>query len=780
MSHATPAARGQAPARANQRTQAQIIAAQARRRGGGMGGPHGMGGVGEKAMHFWPSLKRLLRELGPQKALLGFVVVIGIASVVANVLSPKLLIHATNEMFAGFVSNQVTGTMKDNGIQPDSPLLELKDAAGNPVAPGTTWDQVSLGQFLGAMRDGSGQPTNAAKAMGLAMALNQAGAKPSTFGIAVSPDAWGQLTPAQLFGAAQQNPQLGAALQQIADKAAEGGTPDMSGTFTMMGGMDQTRALTGIDFGVFGHWLLIVGALYLTGALFGFGQGFVLARVINRTVYAMREKISAKIDRLPLKYFDGQPRGELLSRVTNDMDNIQQSLQQSVSSVLNSVLTVIGVAVMMFTISWQLALITIAVVPVAGVVSALIGKRAQKRFVAMWTHTGELNSQVEEGYTGHALVKVFGRRHEADERFKETNEQLFRSAFGAQFLSSTLMPLNNFIGNINYVAVMLVGALKVASGTLQLGDVTSFIQYSRMFTQPIAQIASLANMLQSGVASAERVFEVLDEPEQTADGDGTLPEPLQGHVEFRGVTFAYDPEHPLIEGLDLEAEPGQMVAIVGETGAGKTTLVNLLMRFYDLQGGHIFLDGVDTATVPRGRLRGEFGMVLQDTWLFSGTIMDNIAYGDEDASPEALLEAAKAAYVDRFVHALPDGYETVIDDEGSNLSAGEKQLLTIARAFVHDPAVLILDEATSSVDTRTEVLVQQAMARLRAGRTSFVIAHRLSTIRDADTIVVMDHGRIVEQGDHDELLAAGGAYARLYWAQFNAVAQDEEALAGAR
>lgn len=679
---------------ANRRSQAQIIAQQSRggRRGGGFGGGR-HGGMGEKAMNFWPSLKRLLRELGPQKVFLTIVLIVGVISVVCNVAAPKIMIHATNEIFAGFMSSQV-----------------LKNLPAGVTLP----PDMTLGQLV----------------------------------------------------------QM---LQQMPPSSNPGGY-DMSQISQMMSGMDPNRLVAPIDFGVLGHWLLIVGALYIGGAILSFLQGFLLARVVQRTVYRMREKISRKLDHLPLSYFDGQPRGELLSRVTNDMDNIQQSLQQTISQVINSVLTAIGVAVMMFTISWELALITLAVVPVAAVVSGLIGKRAQTRFVGMWTHTGELNAQVEEGFTGHAIVKVFGRRKEVDERFKTTNQDLFQSAFGANFLSMTLMPLNMFVGNINYVAVMLVGALKVTSGTLQLGDVTSIIQYSRQFTQTVTQVASMANLMQSGVASAERVFEVLDQPEQTPDEHGTLPIPVQGHVQFEDVFFSYDPEHPLIENLTLEAKPGQTVAIVGETGAGKTTLVNLLMRFYDIASGKILLDGVDTATVPRDVLRSQFGMVLQDTWLFSGTIKANIAYGGDDPSDEAVLSAAKAAYVDRFVHALPDGYDTVIDDEGSNISAGEKQLLTIARAFVHDPAVLILDEATSSVDTRTEVLVQQAMAKLRKGRTSFVIAHRLSTIRDADTIVVMDHGHIVEQGNHEDLLAAGGAYAKLYKSQFQAAGSEDADL----
>jgi ATP-binding cassette subfamily B protein len=540
----------------------------------------------------------------------------------------------------------------------------------------------------------------------------------------------------------------------------------------MISGMPGLVIGQGIDFTRVGEVLLTVIALFATASLLLYFQSFLLNRVVQRSVYRMRQDISAKIDRLPLSYFDGQPRGELLSRVTNDIDNIQQSLQQSLSQLVNSLLSIIGVAIMMFTVSWQLALVTLCIIPLAGVSSMLIGKRAQQRFVAMWAATGALNSQVEEAYTGHALVKTFGRRREVGAAFGETNEELRKAAFGAQFMSAVLMPLNFFIGNLNYVVIAVLGGLKVASGTMPLGDVQAFIQYSRQFTQPIGQVASMANLLQSGVASAERVFQVLDAAEQVPDATGALPEPVTGRVEFVDVSFSYDPAEPLIEGLNIEALPGQSVAIVGPTGAGKTTLVNLLMRFYEIQRGRILLDGVNIAAVPRHTLRDQFGMVLQDTWLFSGTIYDNIAYGKVGATRDEVLAAAKAAYVDRFVHNLPDGYDTVIDEEGSNVSAGEKQLITIARAFIADPAVLILDEATSSVDTRTEVLVQQAMARLRGGRTSFVIAHRLSTIRDADVILVMQHGAIVEHGSHERLMRAKGEYYKLYQSQFAGVLED--------
>ncbi|WP_434533367.1 ABC transporter ATP-binding protein [Amycolatopsis carbonis] len=523
----------------------------------------------------------------------------------------------------------------------------------------------------------------------------------------------------------------------------------------------------GIDFTAVGQVLLIVLALYVIASFFGLIQARLTTSLVQGAVYALRREVEEKLARLPLRYFDRQPRGEVLSRVTNDIDNLAQSLQQTLSQIVTSVLTVIGVLVMMFLISPLLAIIALLTVPASVFIAAKIGKRAQPQFIKQWATTGKLNAHIEEMYTGHSLVKVFGRRDEAEAMFREQNDTLYNASFRAQFISGTIQPAMMFIGNLNYVLVAVIGALRVASGSLTLGDVQAFIQYSRQFSQPVTQIASMANLLQSGVASAERVFALLDAKEQEPEpADPQRPAVVHGKVEFHDVSFRYLEDTPLIEDLSLTVEPGQTVAIVGPTGAGKTTLVNLLMRFYEIDSGRITLDGVDIAKMDREELRDKTGMVLQDAWLFGGTIEENIAYGADDVTHDEVVAAATATYVDRFVRTLPDGYATVIDDEGGTVSAGEKQLITVARAFLAKPAILILDEATSSVDTRTEVLIQRAMNSLREGRTSFVIAHRLSTIRDADVILVMESGRIVEQGDHETLLHAGGAYSRLYAAQF--------------
>jgi len=531
----------------------------------------------------------------------------------------------------------------------------------------------------------------------------------------------------------------------------------------------------GIDFVLLEKLLLVALGLYLVASLFLWLQGYLLNGAVQRSIYSLRSQVEEKVNRLPLSYFDKQTRGELLSRVTNDIDNISQSLQQTLSQLLTSLLTVIGVTVMMLVISPVLALIALVTIPVSILVITVIGRRSQRLFIQQWKTTGELNGHVEEAFTGQSLVKVFGRQHEVEAVFAERNHTLYSASFGAQFISGLIMPTMFFIGNLNYVAIAVVGGLRVASGTMNLGDVQAFIQYTRMFTQPLTQLASMANLLQSGVASAERVFEVLDEEEQVPEEASSL-NPTCGRVAFEHIWFSYDRDRPLITDLSLVAEPGSTVAIVGPTGAGKTTLVNLIMRFYELDGGRITLDGVDIATVPRAALRSNIGMVLQDTWLFHGTIRENIAYGRPTATEEEIHAAAEATYVDRFVHALPNGYDTVLDEEASNISAGEKQLITIARAFLADPALLILDEATSSVDTRTEVLVQRAMAALRSDRTSFVIAHRLSTIRDADVILVMEDGKIVEQGTHHELLDARGHYFDLYNSQFAAGREELEEL----
>jgi ATP-binding cassette subfamily B protein len=538
----------------------------------------------------------------------------------------------------------------------------------------------------------------------------------------------------------------------------------------MLASMDVVPG-QGIDFGALGALLLFVAGLYIVSAVFSWGQAYIMAGVTQRTVYRLRQRVDEKLGRLPLAYFDRESRGDILSRVTNDIDNIAQTLQQSLTQLITSLFTVVGVLAMMLWISPLLAIISLLIVPLAMVVTILIARRSQVQFAAQWERTGTLNGHVEEMHSGHAIVKAFGRQREAIETFDRENEALFQASYKAQFISGTIQPAMTIISNLNYVAICVIGGVNVATGTMTLGDVQAFIQYSRQFTMPIIQTASIMNVLQSAVASAERVFELLDEPEQVPET--TTPRVLErvaGRVAFDRVSFRYLPDTPLLEDLDLVAEPGHTIAIVGPTGAGKTTLVNLLMRFYEIDGGRITVDGVDIREMTRDHLRSTFGMVLQDAWLFGGTIRENIAYGREGATEEQIQEAARAAHVDHFVRTLPHGYDTVLDDDATAVSQGEKQLLTIARAFLADPEILILDEATSSVDTRTEVLIQRAMGRLVKGRTSFVIAHRLSTIRDADLILVMNRGQIVEQGTHAELLARRGFYHELYSSQF------EEAL----
>ncbi|WP_336631427.1 MULTISPECIES: ABC transporter ATP-binding protein [unclassified Microbacterium] len=536
----------------------------------------------------------------------------------------------------------------------------------------------------------------------------------------------------------------------------------------------------GVDFDRLRGVVVAVMAIYIASAVLTWLQGYVINVIMVRTMWRLREQVEAKINRLPLSYFDRVQRGELISRVTNDIDNITQTMQQSLSTAVTNVLTVVGVLVMMFSISWQLAIVALIALPLMAVVFGVIGPKSQKAFATQWRKVGRLNARVEESFSGHALVRVYGREEDSREKFQAENEELYQAAFMAQFLSGLMMPAMMFIGSLSYVGIAVLGGLMVASGQLRLGDVQAFIQYSQQFTQPLSELGGMAAVVQSGTASAERVFDLLDEDEQEPDAaDAPALRDGRGVIEFEHVAFGYAPDKPLIRDLSFRVEPGQTVAIVGPTGAGKTTLVNLLMRFYELDGGRILLDGQDIAELTRDDVRSRTGMVLQDPWLFAGTIRDNIRYGNETASDEQIMEAAVATRVDRFVHSLPDGYDTVLDEDAANVSAGEKQLITIARAFVASPSVLILDEATSSVDTRTELLLQHAMAALREGRTSFVIAHRLSTIRDADLILVMEHGDIVEKGTHEELIAAEGAYWRLYRSQFEQAATSDDVISEA-
>nr|WP_256209749.1 ABC transporter ATP-binding protein [Paenibacillus sp. PDC88] len=525
-----------------------------------------------------------------------------------------------------------------------------------------------------------------------------------------------------------------------------------------------------IDFVEIARILMWLGALYLLSSLFAYIQQYLMAGVSQRVVFEMREQINDKLSRLPLKYFDGRTHGEILSRATNDVDNISNTLQQSLAQFITSFVTLVGVIVMMLTISPLLTLITVLTLPLSLIVVAVVASRSQGYFVGQQKRLGELNGHVEEMYTGHNVIKAFGREEQSIRDFDKINEELYETGWKAQFISGLIMPLMMFIGNIGYVLICVVGGILVSTRSLDVGSILAFIQYSRQFSQPINQLANIANVIQSTVASAERVFELLDETEEVPEQDtARISSKVQGAVTFEHVKFGYSEDKPLITDMNVDVKPGQTVAIVGPTGAGKTTLINLLMRFYEVQGGTIRIDGVDITDMPRSRLRSMFGMVLQDTWLFNGTIYDNIAYGREGASETEVRQAAVAARADHFIRTLPDGYQTVLNEEASNISQGQKQLLTIARAILANPSILILDEATSSVDTRTETLIQQAMNELMKDRTSFVIAHRLSTIRDADVILVMNHGDVIEKGTHQELLVANGFYAELYNSQFTEV-----------
>ncbi len=633
-------------------------------------GPLGAGMVGQKASTFWPSTRRLMERMRPERAKALAVLGLTVLSVAATSVGPKILGAATDVVFNGLIAGRLPA-----GLTKAEAIARLRKQGEDQVA-----------EMVAAM----------------------------------------DVVPGQ-----------------------------------------------GVDFNAVGQILMLAAGIYVAASLLAWWSGHLVNDVVQGTVLRMRSDVEDKVNRLPLSYFDAQPRGELLSRVTNDIDNVSTTLAQTLNQLLLSLLTVVGVLSMMLWISPLLALVALATVPISMFVTRAVMRRSQGLFVQQWRSTGRLNAHIEETFSGHALVKVYGRQHEAERVFAEQNDELFKASFGAQFVSGVIMPIMMFVGNLNYVVIAVIGGLRVASGAMSLGDVQAFIQYSRQFTQPLTQVASMTNLLQSGVASAERVFELLDAPEESPDPTDGAVSRGPGEVRFEGVDFSYLADRPLIKDLSLVAQPGHTVAIVGPTGAGKTTLVNLVMRFYELDGGRILLDGTDIATMPRGDLRSRIGMVLQDTWLFAGTIRDNIAYGRPGADEDQILEAARATFVDRFVHSLPDGYDTVVDEEGASLSAGERQLITIARAFLADPALLILDEATSSVDTRTELLLQHAMAALRSDRTSFVIAHRLSTIRDADLILVMEDGAIVEQGTHDELLAAEGAFARLYRSLFDAAVVTE-------
>ncbi len=707
------------------------------------GGPgFGGGGFGrpvEKAKDFKGTLKRLVQYLRPHKVNLLIVFIFAIASTIFTIAAPKVTSKAMNKLQDGYMAKMMLQKMSAAQIkvhdQIDQQMKQMQQLQKNPASAQSQQPPVD---------------PETAKAIQEFMQL-------------------------PMLNTVQDAGQKADIVQKMLDLGKKMPVTAQAGEQNVKLTQDQiTGAVRAIretngeyDFQFIGEIALILIGMYLVSAAFSLIMGLVMSGVSQKTVRDLRREVDHKLTRLPLKYFDNHPHGDILSRVTNDLDTVANTLQQSLTQIITSLITIIGYIIMMLTISPVLTLIVLATLPLYIVSTALIAKKSQKYFAAQQKELGKLSGHVEEMYTGHKIVKAFGREKDSIEKFEVINENLYGSGWRAQFISGIMFPLMNFISNLGYVGISIVGGLWITKNLLGLGDILAFVQYSRSFTQPIAQTANIANVIQSTIACAERVFEVLDESEEIPDSpNAKVIEFPKGEVRFEHVDFRYKEEVPLIEDMNLDVRPGHTIAIVGPTGAGKTTLVNLLMRFYEINAGKISIDGVDIRDIKRNELRKMFGMVLQDTWLFNGSIKDNIAYGKQGSSMEEIVRAAKAAHADHFIRTLPDGYNTVLNEEATNISQGQKQLLTIARAILADPTILILDEATSSVDTRTEVLIQKAMANLMKGRTSFVIAHRLSTIRDAELILVMNKGRIIEMGNHRDLLAKGGFYAELYNSQF--------------
>lgn len=727
------------------------------RRGGPMGGPMGMGRPVEKAKDFKGTLKRLLKYLRPHKTNLIIVLIFAILSTIFTIVAPKVSSRAMNSLQDSYMArtmiNQLSKVQREAVEAIRKQMTGMQNAAGQGTESAVRPDETPAGMspeileriqeflrmpMLDEVSDADEKADICRRLMDMAKDMPVIGNTGGT-----QDDNTGNASSGKTVGIKFTEEQIEGVIKAIRETNGE------------------------FNFGYIGNIILILIGIYLISSSFSLVMGLVMSGVSQKTVRDLRREVDAKLARLPLKYYDRHPHGDILSRVTNDIDAIAGTLQQSLTQIITSLVSILGYIIMMLTISPALTLIVILTLPMYVVTTMFITKKSQKYFAAQQKELGSLSGHVEEMYTGHKIVKAFGRENDSIETFKKINGNLYDAGWKAQFVSGIMFPLMNFVSNIGYVLISVAGGISITRNVLKIGDILAFIQYSRSFTQPIVQTANIANIIQSTVACAERVFEMLDEAEEIPDGDNTvvLQNP-KGEVRFEHVDFRYTEDAPLIEDMNLSVEKGHTIAIVGPTGAGKTTLVNLLMRFYEINAGRITVDGVDIRDIKRSNLRRMFGMVLQDTWLFNGTIRDNIAYGREGATFEEVVEAAKMAYADHFIRTLPDGYDTILNEEATNISQGQKQLITIARAVLANPAILILDEATSNVDTRTEVLIQHAMLDLMKNRTSFVIAHRLSTIRDAEFILVMNHGKIIEMGNHEELLAKNGFYAELYNSQF--------------